>query len=186
MASKPKFNIISMAQIAVCSALLCVSAFMVVPVPIISVPFTLQVLVVVMTALILKPLYALTAQLIYTLLGIIGLPVFSGGQGGIGVIFSPTGGFIIGFLFASVVISLLKGKSESVIRYIIVTVLVGIPTVYIFGIAVYMIYTGADVFTAITTVASVFVIVDLIKCVCASFIAVAVQKALKRANIGYI
>lgn len=185
MDGKPKLNILSMAQIAVCSALLCVSAFIVVPVPIISVPFTLQVLVVVMTALILKPSEALTAQFIYTLLGVIGLPVFSGGQGGIGVIFSPTGGFIIGFIFASFIISFIKGKNENILRYIIVTTLVGIPIIYSFGVGFYMMFTGADVFTAIASVASVFIAVDIIKCVAASFIAIAVRKALKRANTGY-
>ena len=174
-----------MAQIAVCSAILCVSAFIVIPIPIVMIPFTLQLLAVVLTALILKPFYALAAQLIYTFLGIIGLPVFSGGQGGLGVIFSPTGGFIIGFVFASFIISFIKGKNENILRYIFVTTLVGIPIVYGLGIGFYMMYTGADILSAIVSIASAFIVADIIKCICASFIAIALRRALKRANIKY-
>ncbi|MBQ1814980.1 MAG: biotin transporter BioY, partial [Ruminococcus sp.] len=93
--SKLKLTTLAMAQIAVSAALLCVLSPLAIPLPI-PVPFTLQVLVVIMIALILKPSYAIIAQLIYTVLGIVGLPVFSGGKSGFGTILSPTGGFIIG------------------------------------------------------------------------------------------
>ena len=73
--SKLKLTTLAMAQIAVCTALLCVLSPLAIPLPI-PVPFTLQVLVVVLTALVLKPSYALIAQSLYTLLGIVGLPVF--------------------------------------------------------------------------------------------------------------
>lgn len=175
-----KLNILSMAYISICSALLCVSAFIVIPIPIIMLPFTMQFLVVVLTALILKPFYALMAQLIYILLGVIGFPVFSGGQGGLGVIFSPSGGFIIGFAVASFIISIMKGNNENILRYIIVTVFVGIPIIYSFGTAFYMVYTGSDFFTSIVSITSVFIIADIIKCICASFIAIALKKALKK------
>ena len=77
--SKLKLTTLAMAQIAVSAALLCVLSPLAIPLPI-PVPFTLQVLVVIMIALILKPSYAIIAQLIYTVLGIVGLPVFSGGK----------------------------------------------------------------------------------------------------------
>lgn len=108
-----KTNLLAMAQIAVCAALLCVSAFITIPIPFLPVPFTMQVLAVLLVALLLKPTHSLAAALIYTLLGIVGLPVFSGGKGGFGVILSPTGGFIIGFLFAAFFVSLAKGKPEA-------------------------------------------------------------------------
>ena len=107
--SKLKLTTLAMAQIAVSAALLCVLSPLAIPLPI-PVPFTLQVLVVIMIALILKPSYAIIAQLIYTVLGIVGLPVFSGGKSGFGTILSPTGGFIIGFIIASFFVSLVKEK----------------------------------------------------------------------------
>ena len=83
---------VALCQIAVCAALLCVLSPLTVPTPF-GIGFTLQVFIVILTALVLKPLHALTAQLIYTLLGVIGLPVFSGYQSGFGCDNQPHGRF---------------------------------------------------------------------------------------------
>lgn len=171
-----------MVQIALCTALMCVSAQISIPLPI-GVPFTLQVLMTILIALILRPIYALISLVLYTLLGIIGLPVFSGGRSGMGTILSPTGGFIIGFIISVFLISLLKGKNDSkyaVIRYILVSVLVGIPSMYIPGIAMYMVFVDTDLIGAIAALTSVFILIDLAKCVIASLIAVPLNKALKK------
>ena len=55
------------------------------------VPFTLQTAFVLLAALILSPGWAATSMGIYLVLGAVGLPVFSGGTGGLGMIASPTG-----------------------------------------------------------------------------------------------
>ncbi len=184
--SKAKLTTLAMVQIALCSALICVSAQLAIPLPI-GVPFTLQVLMVMLTALILKPLYSVISLLLYVLLGVVGLPVFSGAKSGIGTILSPTGGFIIGFVLAAFLVSLLKGVlgrklggKLTVVRYIIVTVIIGIPVMYIPGIALYMVYTGADLVSAIVTLTSVFILLDIAKCVIASLIAVPLNKALAK------
>ncbi len=176
--SKAKLTTLAMVQIALCTALICVSAQLAIPLPI-GVPFTLQVLMVMLTALILKPLYSVISLLLYVLLGVVGLPVFSGAKSGIGTILSPTGGFIIGFVLAAFFVSLLKGVlgrklggKLTVVRCIIVTVIIGIPVMYIPGIALYMVYTGADLVSAIVTLTSVFILLDIAKCVIASLIAV--------------
>ena len=184
--SKAKLTTVAMVQIALCTALICVGAQLAIPLPI-GVPFTLQVLMVMLTALILKPLYSLISLLLYVLLGIIGLPVFSGAKSGIGTILSPTGGFIIGFVLAAFFVSLIVralGKRLSgrltIVLCIISTVLIGIPVMYIPGIALYMVYTGADLVSAIVTLTSVFILLDIAKCVIASLIAVPLNKALAR------
>ena len=184
--SKAKLTTLAMVQIALCTALICVGAQLAIPLPI-GVPFTLQVLMVMLTALILKPLYSLISLLLYVLLGIIGLPVFSGAKSGIGTILSPTGGFIIGFVLAAFFVSLIVralGKRLSgrltIVLCIISTVLIGIPVMYIPGIALYMVYTGADLVSAIVTLTSVFILLDIAKCVIASLIAVPLNKALAR------
>lgn len=176
-------DIFAMTQIAICSALLCISAYITIPLPILPVPITLQLFAVVLVALLLKPKYALTAQLIYTLLGIIGLPVFSGGKGGIGILLSPTGGFIIGFLIISFLVSLFKGKNQSLVRYIIISVFIGIPIAYICGISFFMIYANADFITAVSQIVSIFAIIDAVKCVLASITAIILRKSLKKSNV---
>lgn len=179
---KNQFTPLNMARIAVCTALLCVLSPLAIPMPF-PVPLTLQVFAVLLTALILSPLQALTAQLLYTLLGFIGLPVFSGGKSGFAALASPTGGFIIGFIIASFLVSLLKGKGEgksTVIRYIAVSVLVGIPSVYIPGILWFSVIQQVDVITSAKLVAASFILFDVAKCVAASLIAVPVNAALKK------
>lgn len=180
--SKARLTTLAMVQIALCTALMCVAAQITIPLPI-GVPFTLQVMMVILIALILKPLYALIAQSLYTLLGIIGLPVFAGGKSGIGTILAPTGGFIIGFIIAAFVVSLLKGSGKGkvgVARYLLVSILAGIPCIYIPGIALYMVYVQADLWSAVVTLTSVFILIDIAKCVIASLIAIPLNKALSR------
>ncbi len=180
--SKARLTTLAMVQIALCTALMCVAAQITIPLPI-GVPFTLQVMMVILIALILKPLYALIAQSLYTLLGIIGLPVFAVGKSGIGTILAPTGGFIIGFIIAAFVVSLLKGSGKGksgVVRYLLVSILAGIPCIYIPGIALYMVYVQADLWSDVVTLTSVFILIDIAKCVIASLIAIPLNKALSR------
>lgn len=173
---------VSLCETAICTALLCVLSPLSIPTPL-NIAFTLQVLVVLLVALVLKPLQALAAQLIYTLLGIVGLPVFSGWQSGFGVITGPTGGFIIGFILAAFFVSLLKGRHDgklAAVRYLAVTILVGIPCVYLPGVIGFMLVTGRDFGTALMMVAAAFIPIDLVKCVAAALLALPVNRALHR------
>jgi len=67
------------------------------------VPITLQTITVLLSALFLGSRFALLCQLEYIMLGIMGFPVFAGFKNGIFSLLGPTGGYIIGFLFASYV-----------------------------------------------------------------------------------
>lgn len=180
---KRKSDVLSMVEISLCSAILCICAYITIPLPFLPVPITLQLFAVILTSLLFKPTHAFTAQLIYTFLGLVGLPVFSGGRSGIGTILSPTGGFIIGFLIVSFLISLCKGKKESLTRYIITSIFIGIPIIYIFGISFFMIYTNADFISAFSQIVSIFIIIDIIKCILASITAITLGKTLKKSNI---
>lgn len=167
---------------AVYAALLCVVSPLTIPTPF-GIGFTLQVLAVMLAALTLKPQLAAASQLVYTLLGIFGLPVFSGCQSGFGVVAGPTGGFIIGFIIASFAVSLLKGKPEGrllPLRYIAVSVFVGIPCIYIPGITGFMLASGRDFWSAFALVAAAFIPFDIIKCIIAALAAVPLNKAGRR------
>lgn len=183
--TKNLFTVFTITQIAACVALLCVSAFISIPVPFSTVPITLQTFMVILIANLLKPAYALIAQVVYTLLGILGLPVFSGGTSGIGHIFAPGGGFIVGFIAAAYFVSLAKGKNENIIRCIIVSIVVGISCVDIFGIIFYAVFAGADLISATVLMVLPYIAGDIVKCIAAALIASALRKALKKANIGF-
>ena len=81
---------------ALLAALLCVSSYISIRLPFSAVPITAQTLVINIAALLLKPKKAGITIAVWILLGIAGLPVFSGGTGGFGVLAGSTGGYIIG------------------------------------------------------------------------------------------
>ena len=81
------------------SVLTCVSASIVVPIP--YVPITMQSFVVLMAGLLLGARYGAVSQALYLLLGLLGLPVFAGGKGGLHHILSPSFGFLVGFIPAA-------------------------------------------------------------------------------------
>jgi biotin transport system substrate-specific component len=92
------------AQLAVMVALLVIGAY--VSIPLRPIPITFQDAFVVLTPLLFGST-AYVAILAYLLLGLVGLPVFAGGASGLVALSGPTGGFLVGFLLASIVVGLL-------------------------------------------------------------------------------
>ncbi len=84
-----------MTAIALMSVVLLLCSILTVPS---VVPFTLQTFGVALAVGLLGIKSGLLSVVAYFLLGLIGLPVFAGMQGGIGVLLGPTGGYLIGFL----------------------------------------------------------------------------------------
>ena len=84
--------------IALMSAIICILAPISIPLGFTDIPISLGLFAILITAYVLTPAQAVISVLIYILLGSFGLPVFSKYTGGIGVLFGPTGGYIIGYL----------------------------------------------------------------------------------------
>ena len=96
------WNATDLGLIAVFAALVAGSALIAaIPVGGLGVPITLQTLAVMLTGLALGPARAFAAVGLYVLLGLAGLPIFSGGRSGLGVLAGPSAGYIIGFVFAA-------------------------------------------------------------------------------------
>lgn len=83
------------AALGLMAAATAVSAQLVIPFW--PVPFTMQTVVTALVGLVLPPGEALAAMMVYLAMGIVGLPVFAGLKGGIGVFLAPTGGFLAAF-----------------------------------------------------------------------------------------
>jgi len=93
-------NIKELCKIAVFAAIIAVCAQISIPMPF-GVPMTLQTLAIALAGVMLGTKNGTIAVFVYILLGAVGLPVFANLSGGMGVIFGPTGGFILAFpLFA--------------------------------------------------------------------------------------
>lgn len=174
-----RLEIKNLTKISLCVAILCVTSYLVIPIPFSPVVIGFQTIMVNIIGLIFKPKDAGMSILIYLLMGLIGLPVFSAGASGPGKLFGPTGGFYFGFLVAVLLISLLKGKKISFVRYCIVTIVAGIPIQHAFAILFMCMHNGWNFEAAFLTVSLPFLVGDVIKCVMASTIGVALNRVLK-------
>ncbi len=98
---------------ALFAALTAAGALIAVPLPFSPVPISLQVLFVFLSGAMLGRYLGALSQLIYLLLGIVGLPVFSRGASGIGIIIGPTGGYLAGFVFSAFFIGAVFEKKKN-------------------------------------------------------------------------
>ena len=168
-----KLNTMELTKMALLTALICVSAYIVIPLPFTPASLTAQTLVVNLIALLLTPRQAAFTMVVYILLGLTGLPVFSGAMGGPGKLFGPTGGYIMSWL---------KGKHYSFKRYCLVTILVGMPVIYLVGSAYMKFITGMDWAATFTAAVIPFIPLDIFKCFAAALIAKPVQISLSNAQ----
>ena len=166
-----KLNTMELTKMALLTALICVSAYIVIPLPFTPASLTAQTLVVNLIALLLTPRQAAFTMVVYILLGLTGLPVFSGAMGGPGKLFGPTGGYIMSWIPAVILMSWLKGKHYSFKRYCLVTILVGMPVIYLVGSAYMKFITGMDWAATFTAAVIPFIPLDIFKCFAAALIA---------------
>ncbi len=158
-------------RISLLAALICISGYLIIPLPFSPVPATAQSLAVMLTGSLLSPLHTFVTLLLFILLGTIGLPVFAGGASGVGVLMGPTGGYLAGFLLGAVTISLLKGRKPALLRYGIANIVGGIVVVYWLGILRLSQMTGMTLNNAFVVGAVPFLAGDVIKVFLASTIA---------------
>ena len=113
-----------------------------IPIPLFPVPVTLQTLAVLLAGAVMKR-QAIIAVMLYLLLGGLGLPVFHNGMAGLGVLFGPTGGYLIGFIPAVLVTGLAFEYTRKEIRVIGLVLATGL--IYLFGLTWLIISTGMAV-----------------------------------------
>lgn len=173
-----------LALIAVFAAFIAVCALLpAIPVGPAAVPITLQTLAIYIAALTLGGTRTTLAVTLYLLAGLIGLPVFSGGKGGFGTIASPSFGYLLGFipgalLTGSLAYAALRRRlsGAGLFGAFVVAVLAGFALIQVFGVAGMMINAQLELGAAVTA-ALIYVPGDLMKCLVAVIVALAVHRA---------
>lgn len=122
--------------ISIFAILTSVGARIAVPLPL--VPFTLQTMFCMLAGLLLGPKYGAASQAFYMFMGLLGVPVFTGG-GGLSSIFMPSFGYVIGFVACAWITGTITQKISSTgrtprIRDYLAASLAGVAGVYIFGL----------------------------------------------------
>ncbi|MBN1571694.1 MAG: biotin transporter BioY [Deltaproteobacteria bacterium] len=111
------------------AALTAASAFIKLPTP--WVPLTLQTLLVYLSGLLLGPWGGAMSQILYLLVGLAGLPVFTGGCGPTYVLY-PTFGYLVGFIPASFTAGLLAERGGYLLPAL--GTLICVLVIYVFGV----------------------------------------------------
>ncbi len=144
--------------------------------PYTPVPVTGQVFAVLLSGVILGKWYGGLSQAIYAGLGAAGLPWFNGLKGGMAVISGVTGGYIIGFIAASLIIGWFTDRYIRSRKFIPMFLLMvfGIGVIYIFGVVQLGLVLGVNAQKAIELGALPFISYDLYKALIVAAIATAV------------
>ena len=162
-------------DIALCGlfvALLAVCSWISIP---LTVPVTLQTFAIFLCAGLLGTKRGVAATFCWILMGTIGVPVFAGFKGGPGVIFGPTGGYIVGFLITVLLVGLVADKVSRKPLVLGASMAVGLAICYFIGTLWFMYFygntTGPIGFVATLSICVFpFVIFDVIKLIIAVFL----------------
>lgn len=177
-----KISIKDMAVIALITAVTCILAPLAIPIG--PVPISLTNLVIYFGLYILGTKKGLISYVIYLLIGLIGLPVFSGFTGGAAKLFGPTGGYLIGFIPMAIIAGIFIHKFKYNIAFSMIGMILGTIVCYILGTAWLAISTGMGAKAALMAGVIPFIPGDLIKMVLAAIIAPKIILRLRKAGVN--
>lgn len=129
------FSLLHWIRISLMVSLMIIGAWITIPLPFSPVPFTLQIVIVLLCPFILGTSGAVSAIILYLFMGVIGLPVFSGMRGGLHMLVGPTGGYLFGFLLAMPIMGMLAKKN------MLLSLAIGLLVIYACGVSYLSILT---------------------------------------------
>ncbi len=141
-------------------------------IPVVTVPVTLGLFSIALTAFFSGSKRAVISTVIYIAVGLLGLPVFSGFQGGVSALVSPTGGFILSYVFVAAIL----GQRAKTKRKVILICALALFVCYACGTLWYMLVTKSNIITALMLCVAPFIVFDVIKLYIAYIVADSIKK----------
>lgn len=128
-------TIVELTMAALHTAVLCILAPHTLYLPFSPVGITLGSFLLYLTGMLLGPKLGCVSIGLYLCMGFVGLPVFSGYTAGAGVLFGPTGGFLLGYLFCVAIVGGFSGKAgrKKGIAFFVTGMIVGTLVLYAVG-----------------------------------------------------
>lgn len=180
--AKKKFKTIDVVYIGLFAALIAVCSWISIP---LTVPITLQTMAICLVAGLLGAKRGTITTVIYILLGLVGVPVFAGFSSGPAALLSPSGGYIIGFIFTALIVGIVSDKAKGKMLPLIISMVIGILVCYVFGTAWFAVVYAKQNETA-TTLKTIlgwcvipFLIPDAVKIAVASILTNRLKKFIK-------
>lgn len=162
-----KIKIKNLIQISLGAVLIVLCSWIYIPLP---VPFTLQLFAVFAVPALLGAKKSLAAVVVYILLGIVGLPVFAGFKGGVGALFSVTGGYTLGFFAVCLITGYCTERFGRNMGVMMLSMLISLVLCYITGTAWFAILyaESKNVLSVLKICVFPFIVPDVVKILLAS------------------
>lgn len=169
-----------MVYIAVFAVLMAICSWISIPT---FVPFTMQTFAVFLAIGVLGGRRGTIAVIVFVLMGTVGIPVFSGFTGGLGILLGTTGGYIIGFIFSALIMWGMEKTLGRKTWVLAISMLLGMAVYYVFGtvwfMAVYAKESGAiGLGTVLSWCVVPFIVPDIVKIVLALTLSKRLSKAI--------
>jgi len=176
--STPKASIRGMIYASMFGALTAIGAWIIIPFPL--VPITLQTLFLSLAAALLGGYLGALSQIIYICLGIIGLPVFSGGKAGFGVLMGPTGGYLVGFILGAYITGkLIELREKPGFAWMTGSMFAGLAVIYALGIIQLMVVAQLSLEKALAVGFLPIIPGEFIKMPAAAYITLKIRDRIK-------
>ena len=171
------------------TAIIAVMAQIVIPMPL-GVPMTLQTLAIMLAGVMLGTKKAVIITVLYVLMGAIGAPVFQSMTGGLGIVFGPTGGFILSFPILALAVGIGADKnskapqnSPAKAAWLWGGLVTGVLVNYLCGTIYFSIYTSNTFITSLAACTLPFIPTDIIKITTAGLVGIKVRSLIVNRNM---
>ncbi|MFI3173760.1 MAG: biotin transporter BioY [Bacillota bacterium] len=177
-------NIKNITRIALMGAIISIAAPIAIPLPISPVPLTLGTFALYLAIFILDSKEAFCSTLLYLFLGAVGIPVFSGYTAGFAKFVSPSGGYLIGYLFLVGIGGYFVKRYENRFALQLVGCFLGTIVMYIIGAAWLSQTIGASFIATIPSGILIFLPLDIAKLILAGVVGQKVRARLQFQNVA--
>ncbi|MBR1627743.1 MAG: biotin transporter BioY [Lachnospiraceae bacterium] len=168
----------SMMQIALLTAVCCILSPLSVPIG--PIPVSLSLFAVYLTVYLLGTKKAFASVLLYILIGLVGMPVFSGYAGGPAKLFGPTGGYIFGYLTLVLISGFFIDRFPARKWMLqIGGMLLGLLSCYFLGTVWFMLLSGMSLGESLALCVYPFVAFDAAKILSAYFVGNTIKHAVR-------
>lgn len=162
------------------TAILAVLSILQIPMPS-GVPVTLQTFAMALCGYVLGWKKGTMSTILYVVIGAIGVPVYAGMTGGFSILFGYTGGFLVGFIFMTLLCGVGLRFKQKFLQMLLGVL--GLVLCHFFGVMWFSIVAASTIVNSFLMVSVPYIIKDIISVVAAYFVAIAIRKALRLAKL---
>jgi biotin transport system substrate-specific component len=180
MLKNNRMSIRELCYMAIFTAIIVVCSQIIVPLPV-GVPMTLQTFAVPLAGMILGKKHGTLSTVIYVLLGLIGVPVFAGFSGGLGMVFGRTGGFILSFPIMALFAGIGTEKNNNI--WLVSWLVLGAAVNFVCGALMFSFVASTNLITSFAYVVVPFIPTAIVKIVLVALVGKSVKTALIKSNL---